>query len=93
MATLPVTRAIEPFLPYNVVSTRESLITVTITTLTILNCCLQNTLYINLHILFIIQFMTSKSIQEFTKIHQVHQKISTKQNYILDELVFYLYFI
>ena len=29
-----------------------------------MNCCLQNILHINLHILYIIQFKTSRKIQE-----------------------------
>ena len=56
-----------------------------------MNCCLQNMLHINLHILYIIYFKTSSKIQKLLfisrqiqkskimKIKEVHQKIQTNQ--------------
>ena len=48
-----------------------------------MNCCLQNILYFNLHILFIIYFKTSSKNPKIIKIQQIHQKIHTKQFFII----------
>ena len=50
-----------------------------------MNCYLQNILYINLHILFIIYFQTSSKIQKLSKIQQVHRKL-----YAIQFLLIYL---
>ena len=58
-----------------------------------MNCCLQNVLYINLHILYIIHIKTSSKIQESRKSNKCI--ISYQQNMIefLDKFYFNMYFI
>ena len=51
-----------------------------------MNFCLQNILYINLHILFIIYFNTNSKNPKIIKIQQVQQKIHTKQFFIIFRL-------
>ena len=58
-----------------------------------MNCCLQNILHINLHILYIIQFKTSSNIQELQESIKYIKSYQENKIEFLDELVFYLYFI
>ena len=53
-----------------------------------MNCCLQNILHINLHILYIIQFKTSRKIQELQEsIKYIKSYQGNKIDY-LDEFCF-----
>ena len=56
-----------------------------------MNCCLQNIVYINLHILYY-SHQDKLKIQELQESIK-YQKLSTNKIEFLDELVFYLYFI
>ena len=58
-----------------------------------MNCCLQNILYINLHILYIIQVKTSSKIQELQESNKYIKSYQQNKIVFLDELIFYLYFI
>ena len=58
-----------------------------------MNCCLQNILHINLHILYIIHINTSRNIQESWKFNKYLKSYLENVIEFLNKLVFYLYFI
>ena len=57
-----------------------------------MNCCLQNILHINLHILYIIQVKTSCKIQELQESIKYIKSYQENKIEFLDEFAFHLNF-
>ena len=58
-----------------------------------MNCCLQNILFINLHILFIIHVKTSSKIQELQESNKYIKSYQQKSLKFLEKYYFNMYFI
>ena len=54
-----------------------------------MNCCLQNTLHINLHILYFIHFKTNSKIHELWESHKYIKSYQETMIEFLEELDFY----
>ena len=58
-----------------------------------MNCCLQNILHINLHILYIIQVKTSSKIQELQESNKYIKTYQQNKFEFLEKYYFNLHFI
>ena len=58
-----------------------------------MNCCLQNILYINLHILYVIHIKTSSKILELQESNKYIKSYQQKKFEVLEKYYFNMYFI